>query len=144
VTRAFCTCSPGESGSPADYRRLVDVAEQLLATIIERPQLLDEVPELEPYDFDANKHRLVFETIRNLEARGEQISVTAIDSYLAALDEVRGTVCRLHGGREFLLALTRINPTPELARDAAHVRAWAALLRRERQERELAALEPMS
>jgi hypothetical protein len=117
----------------------VDVGEQLVATLLEKPELLDEVPGLEPSDFVSYKLQVVFAAIRNLQARGEEVSMHSVDSYFVALDEVRGTVCRLHAGRSYLLALARVNPVPGVARDADHVRAWAGLLRRERWDREMAA-----
>jgi hypothetical protein len=115
---------------------LIDVAEQLLATLVEKPELLEEVPGLEPYDFTCARQFTVVSAMRNLQHRGEPVSPKSIDSYLCAVDEVKGSVCRMHSGATYLAALLRVNPVPPAARDAAHVRAWAAVLRRERHDRE--------
>jgi replicative DNA helicase len=129
----LCTCSPG-----IDYvaRPLVDIEHQLVAAIIVLPALLEQVPGLEVDDFTRSQHRVIFEAIRNLEARREAITVDSLDGYMVALDVVRGTVCRLHCGRQYIRALLRTDCTPSAARTSARVRAWAGLLRRERHERE--------
>ena len=129
---SLCTCSANTAVCP-----VVSSAEQLLCALLAKPELIDEIPGLEPHDFPAIKQQIVFSAMRNLQHRGEVIAVKTIHDYLCALDEVRGTVCRLHGGQMYMRALLRVDPTPNAARDAAHVRGWAAVLRRERYEREV-------
>jgi replicative DNA helicase len=132
----LCTCSPN-----VEYVELplVDIEHQLLSTIIAEPWMLEHVPGLEVDDFTRPQHRVIFEAIRNLEARLEAITVASLDGYMVALDLVRGTVCRLHCGRQYIGALLRTDSTPSAARTPQRVRAWAGLLRRERHEREVLA-----
>lgn len=133
-----CTCSPL---TPLVKLPLVSVGEQLIATLLDQPNLLDEVPGLEPSDFESNRLAVVFSAMRNLQARGEAVSAESVDAYLAALDYVRGTVCQLHAGRLYMKALALVNPIPGVVRNAGRVRAWAAILRRARWERESARSE---
>lgn len=131
----LCTCS---SRTALVDLPLVDVEHQLLASLIVAPKLLDEVPGLEVDDFERYPHKAIFEAMRNLEHRGEAITVDALHEYMVQLDVVRGTVCRLHAGQVYVTALLRTDNTRAVVRDAAHVRAWAGLLRRMRHERERA------
>jgi hypothetical protein len=116
-----------------------DVGHRLIAAILARPALLDAVPELEIDDFVGSyRHQAVWAAIRNLQARGRSITIDEIDANQRAIDVVRGTCYRLHCGADYLRALAATDSTPDRARDAAHVRAWAALLRRVRSEVECA------
>jgi hypothetical protein len=118
-----------------------DTREQLLATLLLRPELLVDEPLLEPDDFLPSLPLFTaFSAMRNLEARGEAITVDAVHDYLSSLDAVRGTAYSAKAGRYFLLPLLRCDATPPEARTPERVRAWAVLLRRMRLEREVAAL----
>jgi hypothetical protein len=121
-----------EAASAVDDR--VEIGERIIAAVLTHPELLDAVPDLEIDDFAADfagkRHRAVWEAIRNLR---EPIGIDAIHEHLAAKDRVRDSVFRLHAGRDYLEALVKADSTPDAARTADRVRAWALLLRRMRE-----------
>lgn len=112
------------------------VGQQVIAAILTYPELLDAAPTLEIDDFASWKQRAVWTAIRNNVARHRPLTIDAIHEALVAIDVVRDSVLRLLAGDEYLRALIDSDMTPDLARDAGHVAAWATLLRRIREERE--------
>lgn len=95
----------------------LEAEASVLGGILLRNEALAELPELEPMDFYDHKHKVVFEAIRNLEARTLPIDVTTVEVQIAR-DKLEAI-----GGVAFLGELTLRVPTLD------NVRIYADMVR---------------
>lgn len=114
-----------------DERRVlphdVTCEASILGGIFLRADVLATLPELEVDDFWDHKHKVVFQAMRNLEARSTAIDPTTVEFELTRLDKLEAV-----GGPGFLGELTLICPT------ADNVRTYAAIVMRLHQHRRMA------
>ena len=89
----------------------------VLGGILLRNEVLAELPELEPMDFYDHKHKVVFEAMRNLEARATPIDVTTLEVQIP--HDKQAAI----GGVTFLYELTLRVPTLD------NVRIYADIVR---------------
>lgn len=103
------------------YSAIDDLEASILGGIIVRNELLASLTRLEVDDFYNHRHKVVFEAIRNLEARHSPIDVVLLESEIESYGKLDAV-----GGIAFLGELALRVPTPEnivqyaeLVRDAS-------------------------
>lgn len=94
-----------------------------LGALILRNDLLSAVPGLEVDDFSDLRHKVVFQAVRNLESRGEEIGVVSLESEI----EHQGKLDAV-GGIAFL-GLLVAESAAAATLTADHVQQWAVRLR---------------
>lgn len=105
----------------------VELEASILGGVFLRPDVLATLPDLEVDDFWDHKHKVVFQAMRNLEARSTAIDPVTVEFELQRLDKLDAT-----GGMAFLGELVLKCPT------ADNVRAYAAIVMRLHQHRRMA------
>jgi replicative DNA helicase len=104
----------------------IDAEASILGGIVLRNELLAELDTLEIDDFYHHQHKVVFEAMRNLEARSQPIDVVTLDAEI----QRRGKSDAI-GGIAFLGELALRVPT------ADNVIAYAAIVQGKRRARDL-------
>lgn len=114
-----------------DERRILphdlELEASILGGVFLQPPVMATLPDLEPDDFWDHKHKLVFQAMRNLEARSTAIDLATVEFELNRLDKLEAV-----GGPGFLGELTLKCPT------ADNVRTYAAIVMRLHQHRRMA------
>jgi len=86
----------------------LDSERALLGALLLKPDALHDIADLvKPDSFYAEKHRLIFECMRELAERGEPIDILSLGERLQS----KGTLERC-GGRAYIAELAGSAPTP--------------------------------
>ncbi|MBU2330382.1 replicative DNA helicase, partial [Patescibacteria group bacterium] len=86
----------------------LDSERALLGALLLKPDALHDIADLvRPDSFYAEKHRLIFESMRELAERGEPIDILSLGEHLQSKGKLERT-----GGRAYLAELAGSAPTP--------------------------------